>query len=303
MNKSVNQWLKDGGFFPHKSYKIFYNQFGFGDDLIIIHGYPYSSYEWKEVIPFLSQNFKVTVFDLLGMGFSDKPIDYKYSFEDYRDIVNKLTLHLKIEQAHILAHDLGVSIAQELINNEKEYNLNFSIKSICFTNGNLFPDVYRPRMIQRFFFRTPSFIGRFLSQNISKKTIHNTILSLYGKFSKPTNEYLEELWEILNYNNGRNISYLLGRLIFEKKLHQQRWTTAMKETNIPLSYICCSADPNSGLEMGITFHKRIPNRKLIWMDDSIGHWPMQECPNAFVEAYLEWLTQLNLTEKTYKKTS
>ncbi len=300
MNKSVTKWLEDGEFFKYKSHKIFYNQFGFGDDLIIIHGYPYSSYEWKGVIPILSQKFKVTVFDLLGMGFSDKPENYTYSFEDYKDIVNRLTLLLKIEKAHILAHDLGVSIAQELLNNEKQYNLNFSIKSICFINGNLFPDVYKPRFIQKLLSQTPTYIGKFLSKNMSKKAIHKTIRSLYGKFSQPSNEYLDELWEILNYNNGKNISYVLGRLIFEKKKHQERWTKAMNDTNIPLSYICGSADPNSGLEMGITFHKRIPNGKLIWMDDAIGHWPMIESPGAFLDAYLNWLKEFNQPEQYQK---
>jgi hypothetical protein len=216
MKKPIEEWLVKSNFFSFKTHNIFYNQFGEGEDLIIIHGYPYSSYEWKEIVPLLSKRFKVTVFDLLGFGFSDKPENHIYSFEEYTDLLNKLTLHLKIEQAHIIAHDLGVSLAQELLAFENDYNLNFSIKSVCFTNGNLFPDVYKARLIQKLISQTPTFIGKFLSKKISKKTVHKNIRNLYGKYTQPSEEFMEELWEILNYKDGKNISYLLGRLVFEK---------------------------------------------------------------------------------------
>lgn len=289
MNESVNQWLEKGSFFNHKLHQIFYNQFGSGEDLIMIHGYPYSSYEWKEIIPFLSENFRVTVFDLLGFGFSDKPKNHNYSFEEYTDIFHELALHLKIKQAHIIAHDLGVSVAQELLAKDQVQHLNISIISICFTNGNLFPDVYHPRFIQRLLSQTPEFIGRFLSKKISKKTVHKNILNLYGKYTQPREKFLEELWEILNYKNGKNISYLLGRLVFEKIRYQERWTKAMRNTKIPLCYICGPADPNSGLEMAITFQTRIPKSELIWMEDHIGHWPMLEDTYDFLEKYTLWL--------------
>lgn len=294
MNQNVNHWLEKGSFFNHKSYKIFFAQFGIGEDLIIIHGYPYSSYEWKHLIPELSKKFKVTVFDLLGFGFSDKPEDHNYSFEDYTDILNRLVIHLKIEQAHIIAHDLGVSIAQELIANINDNNLNFSIKTVCFTNGNMFPDVYHPRVIQRLISQTPQFIGRLISKKISKKIIHKNIRNLYGKYSKPNEEFLNELWEVLNYNHGKNISYKLGKLFFKKVKYTERWTNSMKNTKIPLAFICGPSDPNSGIEMGITFGKRIPNGNLIWMDDAIGHWPMIEDTKGFLENYYNWLSKLKV---------
>lgn len=292
MKKPLEDWLGKSNFFSFKTHDIFYNQFGKGDDIVIIHGYPYNSYEWKEIVPLLSKNYKVTVFDLLGFGFSDKPDNHTYSFQEYTDLLNNLVLHLKIEQAHIIAHDLGVSIAQELVASENDENLNFSIKSICFTNGNLFPDVYKPRLIQKLLSQTPIFFGKFLSKTISKKIVHKNIRNLFGKYTQPSEEYMEELWGILNFKKGKNISYLLGRLVFEKIKHQERWTSAMKKTTIPLAYICGPADPNSGIEMGIAFEKRIPNGKLIWMDDEIGHWPMIEDKVAFLKNYFQWLSTI-----------
>ena len=50
--------------------------------LILIHGFPTSSYDYYDVIDKLSQDYTVLVFDHLGFGFSDKPLDYTYSLVD-----------------------------------------------------------------------------------------------------------------------------------------------------------------------------------------------------------------------------
>jgi pimeloyl-ACP methyl ester carboxylesterase len=243
-------------------------------------------------VPILSSKFRVTLFDLLGFGFSDKPDNYLYSFNEYVKILNLLTLYLKIKETHIIAHDLGVSIAQEILAKNKKEDILFSIKSICFTNGNLFYDVYKPRIIQRLLSQTPSYIGEFLSKNIPQKVVFKSIRQLYGNKTQPNEYFLEELWEILNFKRGKEISYLLGKLIFEKAFHQKRWTEAMKKTAIPMCYICGPADKNTGIDMAIAFQKRIPKGKLIWMDDHIGHWPMIEDSLSFADNYLNWIDSM-----------
>ena len=40
---------------------------------MILHGYPTSSYDFREIIPFLEEDYFVTVLDFPGFGFSDKP--------------------------------------------------------------------------------------------------------------------------------------------------------------------------------------------------------------------------------------
>ncbi len=294
MKNELKNWIESGKYLNYNGYKIFYNQFGEGPDIIILHGYPYSSYEWKNFIPLLSQYYRVTVFDFLGFGFSDKPENHLYSFQEYVKILNLVVLNLQIKEAHLLTHDLGVSVAQEVLANYKHEENLFSIQSICFSNGNLFSDVYKPRLIQRILSQTPNFIGRFISRHISKASVNKTIRSLYGKKTQPDEAFLDELWDVLNYNNGKNISYLLGKLVFEKALYLDRWTLAMRGTEIPLCYICGPADMNSGIDMAIAFQKRVPNGTLIWMDDSIGHWPMIEDSDSFLKYYLDWIsTQVN----------
>ena len=289
MNKEVENWKSGGKYFKFKDNNIFYNQAGEGEHLLIIHGYPYNTFEWKVTIEELSKKFKVTFFDLLGMGFSDKPENHKYSFEEYCDIVNVLLLNLKIQETHIFSHDLGVSVAQELIARNAESKNNFKIKSSAFMNGSLFIDVYKLRLIQKLLSKSPTVIGKTLSKIMTKTMVNKSVKSVFGPFTQPSDHFLNQQWEILNYKNGKDISYLIGRLVFDKYNYLNRWVNAMQNTTIPMCYICGQYDPNSGIHMAKRYEELIPNPKVYLMSENIGHWPFLEDQKKILELYLKFI--------------
>ncbi len=289
MNKEVESWKSNGKYFRFNDKNIFYNQIGEGDNLLIIHGYPYNSFEWKDTIEELSKTYKVTFFDLLGMGFSDKPKNHKYSFEEYCDIVNALLKNLNINETHIFSHDLGVSVTQELIARNAEGKNSFKIKSSAFMNGSLFIDVYKPRLIQKLLSKSPTLIGEILSKIMSKSMVNKSVKSVFGPFTQPTEDFLDNQWEILNYNQGKNITYLIGRLVFEKYKYLNRWVNAMQTTTIPMCYICGPFDPNSGIHMAKRYEELIPNPKVYLMSENIGHWPQLEDQKKVLEIYLTFI--------------
>ncbi len=286
MNLELKSWLKNGNFFEINNHKIFYKQIGSGEDLILLHGYPYSSYDWKLILNDLSKVYRVTLFDFLGMGFSDKPKNHQYSFNEYSNLVSEIAKKLEIKKARIFAHDLGVSVVQEMLTKEK--NLGFEIHSIAYLNGGLFSDVYKPRLIQRILSQSPNFIGKFLSKKIKREKIEKSILGLFGKHTQPSKELLDDYWEILNFNEGKSISYLIGRLIFEKKFHQEKWISAMQKTKIPQCYIYGPSDPNSGTHMAKRFKEVLPNSKIYPLTEKISHWSQIEAPIEVIKSYFEF---------------
>jgi pimeloyl-ACP methyl ester carboxylesterase len=292
MYKIIEKWKDSGKNFNFKGNNIFYLQQGDGDDLLIIHGYPFSSFEWEDTIKELSKLYRVTIFDLLGMGFSDKPKKHKYSFEEYCDIVNELLNELRITETHILSHDLGVSVVQELIARDSEKINNFKILSSAFVNGSLFIDVYKPRFIQRLLSQSPKIIGKLLSKALTKKMVNRSVKSVFGPNTKPTDYFLNLQWEILNYNDGKSITYLIGRLVFDKYYYLNRWISKMQNTKIPMCYICGPYDPNSGLDMVNRYVELIPNSKIYLLEKDIGHWPYLEDQEAFLSLYLKFIKSI-----------
>jgi pimeloyl-ACP methyl ester carboxylesterase len=285
VSEKLLQWKSNGEYFLYKGFSVFYRTEGNGPCLLIFHGYPYSSFDFKDVWATLASKYHVIVPDLLGMGFSDKPSNHRYSFEDHAEMYIALLQHFNISEVHILAHDLGNSVVQELIARNQEKRNPFIIKSIAFLNGGLFMDVYKPRLIQRLLSQSPKPIGKFLSRLMSKKSVDKATAEVFGASTKPSKESLQDFWEILNYNNGKSIAYLIGRLIFDKVNYQDRWIKAMQQTNISMCFINGPADPNSGIHMAKRYEELIPKPNVILLSKDIGHWPQLEAPEQVLKAY------------------
>ena len=86
----AEEWYRAGQYFEWTSttrnnegrrVNVFYRTFGSRSNpaLVILHGYPTSSFDFREMIPFLEEDYFVAVLDFPGFGFSDKPQDgYSY---------------------------------------------------------------------------------------------------------------------------------------------------------------------------------------------------------------------------------
>lgn len=296
MHPELTDWLNQGHFFPYKGHQIFYRQQGVGDDLLVLHGYPYSSFEWKDTIAQLAGRYRVTTFDLLGMGFSDKPKRHIYSYEEHAEIINALLNHLTVSAVHVFAHDLGASVGQELLARHRERNNGFQLRSMAFMNGGLFMDVYRPRLIQRLLSQSPDWVGKWLSRALPKKAIERSVRSVFGRNTQPDDAFMDKQWSILIYNDGKAIAYLIGRLVFDKYRYQNRWISAMQQTSVPICYICGPADPNSGLHMANRYGELILDSVVYRLGDGIGHWPQLEDQAGVLAAFGAFLQRANRSQ-------
>ncbi len=102
----MSEWLL------HQQYKYFdeiihYDVFGEGPPLILVHGTPFSSYIWRNIIPELSKHWMVYVYDLLGYGASEKRVGQDVSLGAQDRVLAALLDHWQLESPAIVGHDLG----------------------------------------------------------------------------------------------------------------------------------------------------------------------------------------------------
>jgi len=94
--------------------KIFFEEFGKGDPVILVHGFGSNRLEWIAQKPALSKKFKVIIFDNRGAGKSDRP-NYPYTMEMFADDIAGLMGFLNIKSANIIGVSLGGMIVQNFI--------------------------------------------------------------------------------------------------------------------------------------------------------------------------------------------
>jgi len=102
-----------GGFVNVKGQQLRVYQTGAGPDLLLIHGLPGSIEDWETVMPSLSKNFRVTVYDRPGQGFSSAN-KLKYDLNQNADIAIALIEKLKLNNPVVVGHSYGGSTVVEM---------------------------------------------------------------------------------------------------------------------------------------------------------------------------------------------
>ena len=281
---TLEGWQQGGKWFKYEGHAIFSRMAGQGQPLVLVHGFPTASWDWSRVWPMLTQQYSVLTLDMLGFGFSDKPVGYSYSIEDQADLIQGWIEGLGLHSVHLLAHDYGCSVTQELLARELEGSLPFTIASVCFLNGALFPEVHHPLLIQKLL---SSPLGGLISRGLSRRTFERNFRRLFGSQNPPDQADMENFWHLLTYNNGRGILHHLIQFMEERRCHRNRWVQALQNARQPMRLISGTADPVSGAAMARRYRELIAAPDVVSLRN-IGHYPHFECPWEVFGAYREF---------------
>lgn len=287
-------WQRDGRYFMWRSQRIFYRDDPAADEasdvLICLHGFPTASWDWHRLWPGLRATHRLIAPDFLGYGFSSKPKNHAYSTAEQTDIVLALLAHLGIGRVHVLAHDFGDSVAQELLARalEPERRLSLSVCSVCYLNGGLFMEAARPRLIQRLLL---SPLGPWLSRRLDYRRFARSFAAIFGPDTQPDAAELADFWQLIHHDNGHHLGHALIQYIPERHRQRARWVAAMQRTTVPQRLVIGLADPVSGWRIAWRYRELLPSADVIELP-GIGHYPQIEAPEAVLTAHAQFLHQI-----------
>lgn len=284
---SPAEWRAAGAIFGWREHSIFYRSEGAGDTaLLLIHGFPTASWDFVELWPSLRRRFAhIITLDMLGFGFSDKPANHHYTLVEQADIHEALLSKLGVQRVHILAHNYGVSVAQELLARHLERRPGeLVIESVALLNGGLFPETHRMTGTQKLL-RSP--IG-FVFQWLMNERLFNKSFSLvFGPWTKPSERQLKDFWSLIAHNKGPRIMHRLIAYIAERREQRERWVGALQNTRVPVRLINGPEDPVSGAHMAARYRELIKNPDVVSLQ-GIGHYPQTEAPQRVLKALSEF---------------
>jgi haloalkane dehalogenase len=88
-----------------------YRELGSGPPVLLVHGWPTSSFLWRDVMAPIARANRVLALDLPGFGGSDKPLGVRYGFDLFESAIDGLLEQLGIDEVALAAHDLGGPVA------------------------------------------------------------------------------------------------------------------------------------------------------------------------------------------------
>ncbi|MCY3565588.1 MAG: alpha/beta fold hydrolase, partial [Gammaproteobacteria bacterium] len=144
-------WYEAGSYFEWQSttennngavVDVHYRTFGDPEDpqLLLVHGYPRSSFDYEEMIVYLQDDYYIATLDFPGFGFSEKPLnDYSYMLEDDARLLDFFVREIvEFDDFAMFTHDRGVSVGLAFLGHYLDEDRPYTINYHFLSNSGMF---------------------------------------------------------------------------------------------------------------------------------------------------------------------
>jgi pimeloyl-ACP methyl ester carboxylesterase len=276
----LEEWFAGGQRVPivlpdGRSFNLFCRVDGSGPWVTLLHGFPTCSWDWAAVADGLAAEQRLLMPDLLGFGDSDKPPGHRYALVEQADAIEALWRHFGIQETGLVVHDIGGSVAQELLARQSDGRLAVRLTCVVFLNSALYAGISRPRPAQKLL--ANGLIGPVLSRVVTERLFTRNLAAVFAPAHPLSPAHAHDYWVGFQRRGAPGQMHRLLQYIPERQLHHVRWEAALAQTAVPLHFIWGMQDPVSGAAMADVIRMRVPKHELVALDDA-GHYPQLEVP-------------------------
>lgn len=254
--------------------------------LLLLHGFPSSSYDWRLLLE-EEQDHAVLAPDFLGFGLSEKPRDHDYTLHWQADLVEELVRrHGKGRAVFMVGHDMGTSVATEILARDLEGELEMKVSGVLLFNGSMVQGAASPTLAQRVL-RSP--LGPLFSRLSSERFFRAQFGSVFSPGHPLTDEEAEDQWSLICAGGGRTLNHRTIRYMAERFEHAERWHGALRDWPGPLQLAWGMLDPVATQKVLQAVRELRPQAPLTELPD-LGHYPQIEDPaglNAVLQGALD----------------
>ncbi len=287
LTSPLQSWMAGGHFTRLDDVELFYRTGSHVNRnlpwLVCFHGFPTSSWDWHLVLPYLEKTHRVLVFDFPGYGLSGKPADRDYSLQRQLDASESLMKFLHIENFDLLAHDMGNSVACEMLRRREKGGYPFELRSLTLLNGGIYMDLHQPLFTQRLL-RTPV-LGAIAARFTSWRLFRLQYPHVYADPDQFDELHYESQWSLMLNNQGRRTLHKIAGYMKERTRMGEAWTGPLHRLDIPLKVIWGREDPIAVYAIAEKLCRHNKSADLLTLD-GIGHYPQLEAPEQVAGAFL-----------------
>lgn len=258
---------------------------GNGPTVLLLHGYPSSSFDFQALVPQLAGRAWVTL-DFLGFGLSDKPRPHRYSLLEQADLVEAVVADTAPSgPIVVIAHDMGTSVTTELLARDLEGRLSFDLQRVVLTNGSVMLERASLRPIQKVL-RGP--LGPIAARLVNRSSFIRGFGRLFSEDHPLTTSEAEAQWALLSNKQGHRIAHLLISYLDERVRYASRWHGAVRDWPKHLGFLWALGDPVATPNVLNGLKELRPAGEVIELPE-LGHYPQVEDPDAFALGALRLL--------------
>ena len=292
-------WGRGGSYFRWQSKQpensqfpelnVFYRTFGNIDNpaIVMIHGWPTSSYDFKELIGELEKEYYIAVIDTPGYGFSDKPKgDYRYSIPDDAQLVDYFIREvLGLSKFTLLTHDKGDSVGFAFLTLYQQTGSSaYRIDHHVILNGGIYLPLAELSAAQKYL-TLPGF-GQFMTRFIL--TPDRFTMALAKVYSPAlTQEEQLNMSSTFKYQGGTTVFPKTLRYLQDRRKLEKTWLQTLARSEIPATLIWGERDPIAKTEIAdFVWENYLRNRDAAasyWRLPCASHYPQNDQPRILAQ--------------------
>jgi len=258
---------------------VFYRTFGNRDNpaLVLVHGYPTSSYDFRQLVEELRDEYFIALLDFPGFGFSDKPQNgYSYMLEDDARLLDHFVDRiLGLERFHLFTHDRGVSVGLAFLGHyldapSKPYRIDYHFLS----NSGMFLPLATLSEQQ-----TVLLDPRRGAERIAE-------LKARPRRTEGTPDQVAYA-DIQAFNDGLGARLYVGRYLLERAENEARWLENLPRSPIPVGFLWGLRDPVNPVRIANhvweTYISPRDVESSFWYLPEAGHYPQRDAPGEVAD--------------------
>jgi pimeloyl-ACP methyl ester carboxylesterase len=252
---------------------IFYREAGPPDApvLLLPHGYPCSSYEFRNFMPLLADRWRLLAPDFPGCGYSDTPEAFAYDFDGYAGFLERFLDRLGVTRFALYLHDFGSQIGLRLAIRRPE-----RIAALIIQNGDIYEDVLGPRYAPlQAYFRNPTPEGRAkLGEAVSEAGYRDEFLN--DVRPELAERIAPDLWKLhWSLTTPRRREILIGVIagLRENLAWFPRYQSYLREHQPPTLIVWGPQDGFMPEPSARAYLRDLPKAELHLLDG--GHWLLE----------------------------
>jgi len=281
LTERVRAWEQGGLSEEFRGYPIHtFRREGEGALVLLLHGFPSSSYDWRLLLEEIPGR-NVLAFDFLGFGLSAKPREHDYSLFWQADLAEEMVRrHGDGRQVFIVAHDMGTSVANELMARDLEGRLEMDVAGILLFNGSMVLEAASPILGQRLL---RGRLGPLFARLSSERLFRQQFGSVFGDEHPLNDEEAADQWSLICHNGGRTLGHRLISYMDQREKYAERWHGAIRNWPGKLSLAWGLRDRVATTDVLAALRELRPSVPVTELPE-LAHYPQLEDPAQISQA-------------------
>ncbi len=282
----VEAWRRRGHVEEFRGRRIHcFHQPGEGPLLLLLHGFPTCSYDWRALLE-REAGRAILAFDFLGFGLSDKPVDHDYTLAWQADLAAELVRRHAGGPVYLVAHDMGTSVATELFARDIEAKAGVEIVGALLFDGSVIIERASLTPGQKLL---RSRLGPLFARISSGPFFRQQLGSVFAAEHPLEVEEAAAQWALMKHNGGNRIAHKLIGYTFERARHADRWHGSIRDWPRPLTFTWGLKDPVATTHVLDGLRELRPSAPVIELPE-LAHYPQIEDPATFTAALSQALS-------------